>query len=111
VDEINHLLLVGFGTVTAQPIEPRFAKLKLEEFLKIPKRKIGDGERGSASHKIKAHILNPFRYTSPAINRAIRVPHPLSSPADLKPLFFQIVMVVTGQHLECQSLCPRNIRT
>jgi len=111
VDEINHLLLVEFGTVTAQPIEPRFAKLKLEEFLKIPKRKIGDGERGSASHKIKAYILNPFPCTSPAINRAIRVPHPLSPPADLKPLFFQIVMVVTGQHTELQTLCPRNIRT
>jgi hypothetical protein len=39
VDEINYLLLAGFGTVTAQPIEPRFAKLKLEELLKIPKSK------------------------------------------------------------------------
>jgi hypothetical protein len=53
VDEMNHLLSVGFAAITVQPVEPRFAKLKLEEFLKIPKRKIGDGERGSASHKIK----------------------------------------------------------
>jgi hypothetical protein len=83
VDEMNHLLSVGFAAITAQPVEPRFAKLKLEEFLKIPKRrKIGDGGRGSASHKIKAHILNPFRCTTHDINRAIRVPHQLSRLAD-----------------------------
>ena len=56
---------------------PRFANLKLEEFLKIQKRKIGDGERGSASHKIKAHILKPFRCTYPAINSS----NPCATPA------------------------------
>jgi hypothetical protein len=41
VDEMNHLLSVGFAAITVQPVEPRFAKLKLEELLEIPKRKIG----------------------------------------------------------------------
>ena len=35
------------------PVEPRFGKLKLDQFVKIPKRERWDGELGSASHEIK----------------------------------------------------------